>query len=443
LGACPVTHRESDRIIEATSVARMATQIDTSVGHALETVVMSKILPAVKPSFLFAKRYTTGVNGTPGDVLESRLHALEMEMGRNLALPTGIQHPVIPAQMQAVPEETQVQMDEILRRLNAQEAHNLSLQEANVTQANTISMMHSAMASDVCEIGGESFDSELAARAFGLANRVGEMPTCAIDAVSMLQVAHNEVIDTASAVEGTLNAVKAGFSDLLESTVATSYQIHIPTVLGGKKPTGGHPLPAFKTYELWNDKSSISERASTEESLKQAESSLKEVIMDSLMTTKEKELAKQMVDQSAIVIAKLFMFMDRFYAELCNTYGTSAAEAWHLVSGVVRRFFGDLYAVRGRAKFLPMKKAKTDMIGGAFLWASLQAHRVMSEYLAADFRHHPSVAPVITIHLYSHRVPVSIYESRSRKVDAELKRIGESVKTANTTAGEALKKVGA
>jgi hypothetical protein len=39
------------------------------------------------------------------------------------------------------------------------------------------------------------------------------------------------------------------------------------------------------------------------------------------------------------------MFMDRFYAELCNTYGTSAAEAWHLASRVVRRFFGNLYGV--------------------------------------------------------------------------------------------------
>jgi hypothetical protein len=226
---------ESDIIIEATSVARMATQIDTSVRHALETVVMGKIHPTVKPSFLFAKRSTTGVTGTPGDVLESRLHALEMETGRNLAPPTGIQHLVIPARMQAVPEKTQVQMDEILRRLNAQEAQISSLQEANVTQANTISMMRSAMESDVCKIGGESFDSELAARAFGLANRVGEMPTCAIDAVLMLQVAHNEVIDTASAVEATSIAVKAGFSDLLESTVATSYQIHIPTVLGGEE----------------------------------------------------------------------------------------------------------------------------------------------------------------------------------------------------------------
>jgi hypothetical protein len=51
--------------------------------------------------------------------------------------------------------------------------------------------------------------------------------------------------------------------------------------------------------------------------------------MDSLMTTKGKELEKQMVDQSAIVIAKLFMFMDCFYAELCNTW------VWHQRGGSV------------------------------------------------------------------------------------------------------------
>jgi hypothetical protein len=89
------------------------------------------------------------------------------------------------------------------------------------------------------------------------------------------------------------------------------------------------------------------------------------------------------------------------------------------------------------------KKEKTDMIGGACLWASLQAHRVMSDYLAADFRHHPSVAPVITIHLYLHRVPASFYEARPLEVDVELKCIAESVKTANTTARQVLKEAGA
>jgi hypothetical protein len=143
----------------------------------------------------------------------------------------------------------------------------------------------------------------------------------------MLQVAHNQVIDTASAVEATSNAVNAGFSDLLEATVATSYQIHIPTVLGGRSWLGGIPYPPSKLTSCGMTSLPFSERASTKESLKQAKSSLKAVIQDSMLTTKGKELAKQMVDQSAIVIAKLLMFMDRFYAELCITYGTSTAEA--------------------------------------------------------------------------------------------------------------------
>jgi hypothetical protein len=192
-------------LVESTLVAKLATQIDVSVGDALDKAVLGKILPTAKPSFLFAKRYTTGVNGTPEDVLESWLHALDMGTGvQNLGIPIGVLHPVMPTPDRETTLGMQAQMDVILEQLNDQEVHILTLQEANaVAQTNTIAMMRSAMSSEVCEIGGESFDLELAARAFGLANRVGEMPTCAIDAVPMLQVAHNKVIDTASAVEAT------------------------------------------------------------------------------------------------------------------------------------------------------------------------------------------------------------------------------------------------
>jgi hypothetical protein len=128
--------------------------------------------------------------------------------------------------------------------------------------------------------------------------------------------------------------------------------------------------------------------------LKQAESNLKAVIQDSVLTSKGKELAKQMMDQSSLVIAKLFMLMDGFYAELCNTYGTSMAEAWHLGSRALCRFFGNLYAVCGQAKLLSMKKEKTDMIGGAFLWASL--HRgcelLSSSLVSAGHHNSPLLA---------------------------------------------------
>jgi hypothetical protein len=65
-------------LVESTSIAKIATQIHARVGDVLDKVVMEKILPTGKPSFLIVKRYTTGVKGTPGDVLESRLHTLEM-----------------------------------------------------------------------------------------------------------------------------------------------------------------------------------------------------------------------------------------------------------------------------------------------------------------------------------------------------------------------------
>ncbi len=48
---------------------------------ALDKVVMGKILPIIAPSFLFAKRYTAGLNRTPGDALESQLYALEKGRG--------------------------------------------------------------------------------------------------------------------------------------------------------------------------------------------------------------------------------------------------------------------------------------------------------------------------------------------------------------------------
>jgi hypothetical protein len=90
------------------------------------------------------------------------------------------------------------------------------------------------------------------------------------------------------------------------------------------------------------------------------------------------------------------MFMDRFYGELCNTYGTDAVEAWHLVGSIVRRFFSDLYAVRGSARYMSLSSQSAAVVGGAYLWAALQAQRIMQEYVEAEFRHHPSVSPVIT-----------------------------------------------
>jgi hypothetical protein len=88
--------------------------------------------------------------------------------------------------------------------------------------------------------------------------------------------------------------------------------------------------------------------------LKQIDRILKAMIKDYMLTVPLKDLANQMVGLSlAQDLSKLFMFMDWFYGELYNTFGTSKSKAWHLVNGVICQFFGDLYAVQGWAKDKP------------------------------------------------------------------------------------------
>jgi hypothetical protein len=89
--------------------------------------------------------------------LESRLHALEMGT-RKVGHSVGVLHPAVPAPVQERSLGMQAQIDGILERLHDQDSQILRLEEANVAQTNTIAMLRSAMASDVCEVGGESFD---------------------------------------------------------------------------------------------------------------------------------------------------------------------------------------------------------------------------------------------------------------------------------------------
>jgi hypothetical protein len=61
---------------------------------------------------------------------------------------------------------------------------------------------------------------------------------------------------------------------------------------------------------------------------------------------------------------------------------------------------------------------------GGYLWRTLQAHTVMQEYVKFNFRNHPLLAPITTLHLYEHRAPLKVVRDLeevvavlSRKVD--------------------------
>jgi hypothetical protein len=70
--------------------------------------------------------------------------------------------------------------------------------------------------------------------------------------------------------------------------------------------------------------------------------------------------------------------MLHFYCELTVIYKTDKVELWHLVASIVKQvFFFGLAKVRGPARFVNATITKDIDVASTFMWASLQAHRVV------------------------------------------------------------------
>jgi hypothetical protein len=112
-----------------------------------------------------------------------------------------------------------------------------------------------------------------------------------------------------------------------------------------------------------------------------------------------KVLAHDMHNKSQIFIAEMCNWMDVFYQELLTTSEATEEEAWELVLACIKKIFEDLRRVRASAanatsEIKPTTKCAT------YLWALIQSHRIMKEYSESRFRNHPSIAPVIILHVF-------------------------------------------
>ena len=61
------------------------------------------------------------------------------------------------------------------------------------------------------------------------------------------------------------------------------------------------------------------------------------------------------------------------------------------------------------------------------MWAALCANRVQKDYMETKFRHHPSLAPIVNLHLFKHRVAPHEFKALSEKVTT-LKTLAKAVK---------------
>jgi len=220
---------------------------------------------------------------------------------------------------------------------------------------------------------------------------------------------------------------KVGFNSSSSARNAHSFRCELPDIFGRMVAGSdkGFPLPALKTQKIWNPNDGVSGvRRSTSQSLKFQVENIKLMLTHFYGTSKAYYLSFTLLSKSHSFWIALSNWIDEFHLKLTIVSCCSADEAWLLVASCVRGIFRELRRVRivaQEAEKLPDKATSCAL----FLWGSLQAHRIMDEFIVHNFEGHPVITPVINMHLFQHRVPLSLHTSLKTKVLALEKTLNE------------------
>ena len=238
------------------------------------------------------------------------------------------------------------------------------------------------------------------------------------DIVTYLQFVGGEVVDQSASEQSELHSARTKRTEE-QSTFVAAFKTDIPQVLGG--PVGArikfenkHPLGALKNNAMWDSGDGLSGvRPQIAMSLDNQKSKLSMAAETALGGHhKALQVALAMINASHNFWESLSNFIDRFYRQLLtNAYGSSATasgeeECWKLIMTMVRTMFRALRKERVIAESAHSMVDVNQRVG-LYLWASLQAHRVMKEYRDAAFKNHPEVSPSVTFFLFEHRAPTA------------------------------------
>ena len=129
-------------------------------------------------------------------------------------------------------------------------------------------------------------------------------------------------------------------------------------------------------------------------------------------------LAMGFLHQSERFILKLMSgFMELWYKQLQATSDADDVEAWLIVCYAVQAIYHWMREVRVSAGGVLDHGDKLEVTVD-ILWATELCHTKMHELTLAEFRHHHIVSTSLNIHLFEHRVPLTVRKKVLKRVEA-------------------------
>jgi hypothetical protein len=225
-----------------------------------------------------------------------------------------------------------------------------------------------------------------------------------------------------SQLEQEANAFKAGYGNANNSRLVLSFNSMIPDIFepGKKSKAGGHPFPAIDTVNKW-ESSGIQKgfRDVVEDNITALARARRRHIETHLMHRPEPyRLFSAMLTQSVDQTNALHHMLDKKHIRYREIYGVQQSEGnWTLICLFAEAALFGAWKARlvGAEAFSETTDLNTRR--ALFLWAALQCHRVMYEYVDMSFVNHPEISAVIVERLIKTRVPLDEHQKLKDEVD--------------------------
>ena len=233
---------------------------------------------------------------------------------------------------------------------------------------------------------------------------------------------------------------KGGDKNTAEALIAVSFKQDLPGILFGEKQSGKEslfPLPGAPTYAHWNKNDGVSGvKKVIEDSL--------DLRVESIMTSAQGlfrdhpralNLINACLMASATFIRDLMQFVDTLYYELITSTKTKEEDAWFLVATLVRTIFKELRRARVIAEDPSSSLSETHLCA-AYLNGTLHGLQVMKSFTVNGFRHHPCLSPVLNLHVFKTRVPMSMHKELMATVASQQKEISDLKRLVDKSLGK-------
>ncbi len=311
--------------------------------------------------------------------------------------------------LQSQQSQDLVQLSNDARELKALALPNnsaLGLGGANLaTLQAKIWLLESRLLSDLKgRLGGELFQSRVDVLLFVEKNVPSNAFYLYHDAVTLLESLSSSYVERKDVLQEWYQSTKFGVKKAAAHHMA-SFRLTLPMVFGrikeGRPGSGKHHLPAVKTFKECYTFDGISGiKSYISQGMEDLKYQLRQDIdqtFGSEALSKARLLAMEMHELAQNFVMELSTWMDSFYQELIYTSEATEDEAWEVVWACGKRVFEMLRVPRAQASNATMGVSPSNQCA-SYLWALVQAHKSMQEFIETRFQNHGAIAPVIVLH---------------------------------------------